>query len=185
MSVQLAGIDARINLLEKYESEKPLILVDEKSEDPPKIADGLESNENSNIVEVNPIANIKVEKPSKDPVLSIMDFEPSSSKIFATTPDFKHIYLKDLDFKKFLKFFKDVKHFALQHGVKIRIPFQIAERNSHLVAKANNMILDQFRASSNAHCKRLLRLQVQPKSAGTAYANSKIFNIGGYSYNAS
>ena len=163
--------DARLESLEKREPDKSPILMDQKSEDLPKIAEGLDSNEYSfitsqeNFVEANPMANVKIEKISRDPVLSIMDFEPPSSQIFATTPDFKHIYLKDLEVKKCLKFLKDVKHFALQHGVRIRIPFQIAERNSHLVARANDMTLDQFRVLSNAYCERLLRLQVQPKSA--------------------
>ena len=148
----------------KSASPRSPILVDEKSEDPPKIADGLESNEYSflttqdNFVEVNPIANVKIEKTSKDSVLSIMDFEPPSSQIFATTPDFKHIFLKGLDVRKCLKFLKDVKQFVLRHGVKIRIPSQIAEKHSHLVARANDMTLNQFKALSNTYCERLLRL---------------------------
>ena len=86
--------DARLDRLEKPESVKPLVRLDEKLEDLPKL------------------------------VTTIMNFESPTTKVFVITPDFKHIYLKDLEVKKCLKLLKDVKYFTLQHGIKIRIPFQ-------------------------------------------------------------
>ena len=156
---------AKFNVLN---SEKKIVVIDEKTETPTRVADGLDYSElpfkhNDNFGDVNPMRELKKER--SDPVVSMLDFDAPKNQVFATTPDHKHIYLKSLEVRPALKFLKEVKQFMQQHGVPIRIAYQIAERNCHLIARANNMSLDQFRASANSICEKMLRLQVQPKSA--------------------
>jgi hypothetical protein len=148
-------------------SDKQVFVIEEKvPEGPTKVASGLEYSElpfrhDDNFADVNPM----LKKEKSDPVVSLLDFDAPRNQVFATTPDHKHIYLKTLEVRPALKFLKDVKQYMQQHGVPIRIAFQISERNCHLIARANNLSLDQFRASANSLCERMLRVQVQPKSA--------------------
>ena len=77
MSAKISGVldaqakqETRINLLENNESKKPLILVDEKPDDPPKIAEGLECNEpkfvlNDSNLQIEIFNGSEMESPSK------------------------------------------------------------------------------------------------------------------------
>ena len=126
-------------------SDKQVYVIEEKAEGPTRIANGLEYSElpfkhNDNFGDINPMKELKKEK--SDPVVSMLNFDAPMNQVFATTPDHKHIYLKTLEVRPALKFIKDVKQYMQQHGVPIRIAYQISERNCHLIARANNISLD-------------------------------------------
>ena len=164
---QQKKLDERLVNLEIPERIKPVIVLEET----PKIADGLDDQDISffsskdNTPEPNSAFKVKTERASSDPVTAIMDFSPPVNKILATSPDYKHIYLKSLEAKPCLKFLKDAKQFMLQHGVLIRLAYQLSERNAHLLARTNDITIDSFRLLTNAACEKLLRAHVQPKSA--------------------
>jgi hypothetical protein len=103
-------------------SGKQVFVVDEKAEDPTKVADGLDYSElpfkhNDNFGHINPMKELKKEK--SDPVVSMLDFDAPMNQVFATTPDHKHIYLKTLEVRPALKFLKDVKQLCSSMGFRL------------------------------------------------------------------
>ena len=156
MSAKISGVldaqakqETRFNLLENNESEKPLILVDEKPEDLPKIAEDLESNEpkfvlNDSYLQIEIFNGSEMESSSKFQTSAELEMDNKNFLIEECSGKVNFPRLSDFNEEGLGKFTFPDREKAFSLSKAFVSPFKVVGRNGNNYDLVNYVTNKQY-----------------------------------------